>query len=210
MININYIRYLLLIFCSFFLFACNKSKYENTLKNYLSKQNGKALCYSLPVGSNVFPKDIIFNGERPKKLLELFVNLKFLEKQNITLLDRNKSIIEGIRYKLTPQGSEYFVAQKGAFCFGNIELDKIYKIDNIEVKKGSTRVDTGKWLYYNYYFTNIPEWALDERFEEFYQRIPLSSDLIYKEKATISDDGYFYKKTKFKNEFILLKSYNKD
>ncbi|OCG47174.1 hypothetical protein A9G35_04085 [Gilliamella sp. Choc5-1] len=200
------LKYPLIATFSLLLLGCDNTNYEKSLQNALSRQDNQALCYFLPNKQNLLPADIFF--DKPTEILDLFVELKFLETSNIkaNFIDKNNTIeIEGVRYKLTEEGKQYFIDNKGAFCFGSIIVDKINDTYNIKINYVYT-VKNGKWIDYNYHYTNIPNWAKDKRLQQYYNHtISLNNEVLLDARATYySSDGSFDTGIK-KNKVITFK-----
>ncbi|OCG42754.1 hypothetical protein [Gilliamella sp. Bif1-4] len=208
-----HLKYLFIIMSSLLLISCDNSKYKTPLQEILSSQNNQALCYFLPNNQNTFPKDIFFNQQT--EILQLFVDLGFLEtkiiiaklsENNATKKPNTSLDIKGLRYQLTNEGKKYFVGNKGAFCFGDIIIDKVNDTYNIEMKRGSFQIDTGKWIDYNYYYTNIPDWAHDQRFDKYYKKISLNSQILHSARATYYNSNNSYETGINKTKLITLKT----
>ncbi|MCO6538380.1 MAG: hypothetical protein J6569_02520 [Gilliamella sp.] len=209
------LKYPLITTFSLLLFGCNNVDYKQSLQETLSREDNRALCYFLPNNQNIFPNDVFF--DKQTEILDLFVDLKFLKIKNITAqfydantdittLPRSPTKIEGLRYQLTNEGKKYFVGNKGAFCFGDIIIDKVNDTYNIEMIRGGFQVDTGKWIDYNYHYTNIPDWAYDQRFEQYYKKISLNSQILHSARATYYNSNNSYETGINKTKLITLKT----
>jgi hypothetical protein len=213
------LKYPLITTFSVLLFGCNNVDYKQTLQEALSREDNRALCYFLPNNQNIFPKDVFF--DKQTEILDLFVDLKFLKTKNITAqfydantdittLPRSPTKIEGLRYQLTEEGKKYFIGSKGAFCFGNIILDKIDKTQSVKIEYTNYQVDSGKWIDYYYHYTNIPAWAQDKRLEQYYKRISLNNEILFDARATYFDSKENYNTGIDKKKLITLKLKNKE
>lgn len=168
------------------LFGCDNARFKNSLQSDLNSIKNKALCYPLPNSVRIFPADVFFQSST-SELLDIFVDLKFVKKKELSLNNPDGSVSMGWRYWLTPNGEKYFQAWEGSFCFGDAILDKIYDSDNINIIEIGSR-QTGKWLYYKYYYDNIPKWAEDKRLEKFYQGTEIiNNQKLHNARATYNE-----------------------
>jgi hypothetical protein len=174
------LKFPFILLVSLLLLSCDNLRYQKELQKILNRNNNQTLCYSLPNGPEMFPKDVFYHS--PTEILDLFVDLGLLETENITAVERHKDdtvIVNGLRYDLTTEGNNYFVKTKGAFCFGNIVIDEVYDTYDSELLKSHTSFEKVKKIEYNYYYSDIPDWAKDQRFAQYYESIPLNSEILY-------------------------------
>ncbi|MCO6524274.1 MAG: hypothetical protein J6562_04540 [Candidatus Schmidhempelia sp.] len=187
-------KYILIIAC-LFLFACDNFRLKNGLQSRLDSIKNEALCYPLPKEINEFPIDI-FSQSLTTELLDIFVDLNLLTKSELSLTNSDASKSKGWNYQLTLDGENYYQVDSNAFCFGEVIVDDIYEKYNIHYDSDS------KALYYNYYYDNFPDWAVDKRFEKFYKGTEaINNQRLYSAKSDFH---------KYENQKSYTKEFNSD
>lgn len=175
---------------SLLLMGCDNARFKSPLQIQLNSYNNSALCYPLPKNITGFPYEV-FSKQQHEALLNLFTDLALLKKSSVSFKDIDGSMSDGARYSLTTEGKSYYQGSKGAFCFASVVVDNISGTDDIEVTFLGSRVDTGKWVYYTYYFSDIPEWAKNEQLKQYYERIELD-ERLYDATSTYRDSSHSY------------------
>ncbi|OCG19749.1 MULTISPECIES: hypothetical protein [unclassified Gilliamella] len=178
------LKTLLMLLCGLSLVACdnniNKDKLQSTINN------NQPLCYSLPKEVRSFPKDIfddnIGEDNLNDELLDIFVDLNLLTKRKLSITKLDGSLTYATRYRLSQEGKTYFNPEKGGFCFGKVEINDVYNTESVLIGYNK-RSKTSKWVYYHYFFNDIPDWAKDKRLTQYYITPLLNTERLYDAKA---------------------------
>lgn len=187
------LKTLFMLLCGLSLVACDGNIDKDELQSTIN--NNQPLCYFLPKELSSFPKDIfddnIADNNLNYELLDTFANLHLLTKRKLSITKLDGSLTYATRYRLSQEGKTYFSFQRSGFCFGNINVNDVYKTESIS-ERYNQRSKKSKLVYYHYSLSDIPDWAKDKRLTQYYITPSLNTERLYDAKAIYYQPSLYY------------------